>query len=74
MQPLTVMLAKELQSGQEYQQLQAISVLEQLSNNSFVPAAAAPLCATGVLAHLGQQLFSAEEATQTTCLTALSQP
>ena len=26
-----------------------------------MPAAAAPLCATGVLAHLGQLLFSAEE-------------
>ena len=46
--------------------------LSAIANTSFVPAAAAPLCATGVLAHLGQLLFSAEEATQTMCLTALS--
>ena len=46
--------------------------LSAIANTSFVPSAAAPLCATGVLAHLGQLLFSADEATQTMCLTALS--
>ena len=30
--------------------------LSAIANTSFVPAAAAPLCATGVLAHLGQAI------------------
>ena len=46
--------------------------LSAIANTSFVQQAAAPLCATGVLAHIGQLLFAQDEATQAMCLTALS--
>ena len=45
--------------------------LSAVANTSFVPAAAQPLCAHGVLSHIGQLLFAQDEATQTMCLTAL---
>ena len=64
MGPLAALLASNL----EHVQKCAISAI---ANTSFVPSAVAPLVASGALAHIGQLLFSQEEAVQKMCLTTL---